>query len=637
MAARIASYFIATPACRFNYFNRNTLGEAMNNRFFLFILTAAAASWLFNTACFAQQAVYHPNPASLAAGMNPLAMKYQDYDTDGDGIADYRIVGDVNGNGRLEWDDIQIALDGLCDRNGDSKQDVKDGKLKDLDGDGFADDPFCGTLHILPGTWVSRQTLDPNIYNKKDDQILLGNYQGLWFKGSGVDKTILKTIYSRQSFCRAHQETGCGGVCSRESAGFLTVSDFTFEGLDGRTWGKMDCDGDGLDAGHAMETDYKVRTLQTAITVFSTAPRVAKEVKVFNVKVTKADYNGFALGEINNLFLSNLSVHDAGGAGILMSGIQNGFAENLFVENVDGVISDGAISIFSNRDSNGRVQSQPTKNLTLDNVTSQHNHTGLALVANGAGGISNVTIRNFNVFESRDSTRSTSPYAQNGIRLNDFNCIWSKDSDGLINDPCFITNVTLENGSVIGCPGYSLTFVPSLNGPPRNLTVRGVYFEGNGYGNGGVDSRDVNLAKWPGVVFDGNTIVGVDYNGDGQPDLSHLIRVDSEGLILRNNEIYGIVGYSKKLIRTSESNNIAIYNNNFSCLNVDDCIAIGLDAITSDIEIQGNIITLKKGNGIGVSAAGTGHRIVGNFFRGGQQSILTWGTPVIMQSNMKLD
>jgi hypothetical protein len=585
-----------------------------------------------------QQVMYHPNPASLAAGMNPLSFRLQDYDTDGDGIADYRIVGDVNGNGKLEWDDIQVALDGLCDRNGDGKQDVKDGKLQDLDGDGFADDPFCGTLHILPGTWVSRQTLDSNIYNKKDDQILLGNYQGLWFKGSGVDKTILKTIYSRQSFCRVHQETGCGGVCSRESAGFLTVSDFTFEGLDGRTWGKMDCDGDSLDAGHPMEMDYKVRTLQTAVTVFSTAPRVAREVKVFNVKVTRADYNGFALGEINNLFLSNLSVHDAGGAGILMSGIQNGYAENLFVENVDGTISDGAISIFSNRDSNGMVQSQPTRNLTLDNVTSQHNHTGIALVANGAGGISDVTIRNFNVYESRDITKKSSPYTQFGIRFNDFNCIWSKDGGSAIDDPCYISNVTLDNGSVIGCPGFGLSFHPAANGPNRNLTVRGTHFEGNGHGIGGTDSRDVDLAKWPGTVFEGNTVAGVDYNRDGKPDLSHLIRADSDGLILRNNYIYGGVQFPNRLIHISESKNIKIVNNNLDCGSVDNCIGISLWNKAFNIDVQGNYISLKPGNGTGVDVTNSsGHTISGNFIRGGTQKIAGSDLQNTIQSNMFLD
>lgn len=142
-------------------------------------LTTGFVLGLFSDS-IAQQVLYHPNPASLATGMNPLTINFQDYDTDGNGVADYRIVGDVNRNGKLEWDDIQIALDGFCDPNGDGRQDVRDGKLKDLDGDGFSDDPYCGTLHILPGTWVSRQVLDSNVNIKKDDQILLGSYQGLW-------------------------------------------------------------------------------------------------------------------------------------------------------------------------------------------------------------------------------------------------------------------------------------------------------------------------------------------------------------------------------------------------------------------------------------------------------------------------
>jgi hypothetical protein len=588
----------------------------------------------------AQQVVYHPNPASLAAGMNPLSFRLQDYDTDGDGIADYRIVGEFNGNGKLEWDDIQLALDGFCDPNGDGKQDAKDGKLKDLDSDGIANDPYCGTLHILPGTWVSRTTLDPNIYNKKDDQIFLGSYQGLWFRGSGIDKTILKTIYTRQDFCRAHYETGGGGVSSRESAGYLTVSDFTFEGLEGRTWGKMDCDGDGLDAGNPLEKDERVRTTQDGIQIWANAPRVARDVKVFNVKVTKAGYNGFAFGEISNLYVSNLSVHDAGGAGILFSGIQNSYAENLFVENVDGIISDGAISIFSNRDGNGKLQSQMTKNFILDGVTSQHNHTGIALAAFGAGGISDVTIRNFNVFESKDSTRQTSPYTQFGIRFNDYDCIWSKDSDGIINDPCYITNVTLETGSIVGCPGFSLSFNPNpaaVKSPNRSLVVRGVYFEGNGNGIGGNDSRDVDLALWPGTVFEGNTVVGMDYNHDGQPDLAHLIRADSEGLILRNNEIRGIVGYGKMLVRTSESKNLKILNNNLDCSAVSGCTGVNLSSYTSNIDIQGNYIRLKDSSGIGISAEGSNHRIIGNFIRGGQYDISVSGSQITVQSNMVLD
>jgi len=240
--------------------------------------------------------------------------------------------------------------------------------------------------------------------------------------------------------------------------------------------------------------------------------------------------------------------------------------------------------------------------------------------------------------ESRDVTKTTSPSTYFGIRLNDYNCIWSKDGDGVINDPCYITNVTFDTGSVIGCPGYGLSFQAASNGPNRGLTVRGTHFEGNGYGIGGTDSRDVDLVKWPGTVFEGNTVMGVDYNRDGRPDLSHIIRADSDGLILRNNYIYGIVDFPNRLVHISDSKNVKVFNNNFECKSIDDCIGISIWINASNADVQGNYISLKQGSGTGVGImTSTGHRIVGNFIKGGKQKISATSNQNIIQSNMLLD
>jgi hypothetical protein len=580
---------------------------------------------MFSLGCGAADAPWSaPYPLPAVESLNPYALTTLDFDTNGDGMIDYRFVGDVNQNGILEWDDVQAAVDGLCDPNGDGAQNGADGKLFDLDGDG-SPEPYCGTLHILPGEWVSRVTLDSNVSNRKDDQLWLSNYQGLWLRGSGAAVTRLKTRYSRSQYCATHYWAACGGVCSRESYGFITISDLTFEGLPARTWGKRDCDGDGLGYDDPAETDYRSRVLQSGIVVWNTPPHVGRNVTVRDVVVSQVDYNGFALGELSGLTAKNLRVLSAGGAGILLSGVRDSTARDLFVENVSGSVAGGGVTVATNQATNGMPEGIPTRNVVIENVVSVHNHMGVLVVANGAGGISNVVFRNIWVYEPFNSTldpRVRGLTTEFGIRLQDSGCVWDANGDGYVNNPCYVANITFDGGYVVGAPSHGFSMLLWPGGPQRRYLVRGIRFYGNGHKINSTGSRDINVNGNPGLTFEGNTVVGADYNSDGVADLTSLMWVGSDNTVIRDNVFTGkVAGGQNALLYANYAGNIVIANNRFTCDNAAYCNSLKLSATTPGALVQGNSIDNSPVAGTGIYAAGDDAQISGNFVIGGDYAI----------------
>lgn len=117
--------------------------------------------------------------------------RYYDWDTNGDGTMDQRLCQDYDGDGSLEWADIQSCIDTLCDRDSDSTQ---DGTAVDMDGDGTAGtyEKRCGTVYIGPGTWLSSTTATDRINLK---------WKGLTLLGMGRDSTVLKVGFTRAAYC----------------------------------------------------------------------------------------------------------------------------------------------------------------------------------------------------------------------------------------------------------------------------------------------------------------------------------------------------------------------------------------------------------------------------------------------------
>lgn len=92
---------------------------------------------------------------STATWAQIRTVRFQDLDTDADGIPDHRVIGDFDGDGTLESDDIQDAIDGFCDADGDGTQDRTIAIDSDSDGSVDETSATCGTVLVLDGTYTT--------------------------------------------------------------------------------------------------------------------------------------------------------------------------------------------------------------------------------------------------------------------------------------------------------------------------------------------------------------------------------------------------------------------------------------------------------------------------------------------------
>ena len=508
----------------------------------------------------------------LALMVDPLTIPHLDFDTDGDGIVDYRIVGDWDGDGLLTWDDIQAAVDDLCGPNHNGVQDAL----------------FCGTIRIPRGAWRSRATLDADRGDTTDDQINLRNYRGLRLIGAGVDNTVLRTEYSRQDFCRTHGTIGGGGVVSRESPGDLEIAGFTFVGLPPRTWGKLDCDGDGLDAGDPRETDYAGRTLQSAIVVFSASGVVSDNVTIRDIVVEQVDYLAFSLGAIRHLDARRLVSSAAGAGGFLLAGISDSTGVDLLSEGCFASFPCAGFSVYANLKEVLLPEPPQVRNLRLDNVTSLGSHIGIHLAAFGAGGISGVTVRNLEATNPRPVGPGVTAFNQFGIYFQDNGCV--SDPAGAA-EPCYIRDVVLDNGVVEGFGGYGFTAFPQGGGPSRQYVLRNLLFRDNGIGIGTTDARNVTLAGIPGTVFERNTVVGGDRDGNGIPDLTHLLRAESDDLVVRDNLFTGSVAPPvPAFLYITGGDNVSVTGNVFESAALPGVAPWKLGPAVTNEDVSGNVV-----------------------------------------------
>jgi hypothetical protein len=321
----------------------------------------------------------------------------------------------------------------------------------------------------------------------------------------------------------------------------------------------------------------------------------------------------------------------------MLSGVRDSIARSLHVENVNGSIAGGGVNVTTVQATNGGPEGVATKNLLIKYVVSINNHVGISVVAQGAGGISNVVFRDTRVHEPADITldpRVRTLTTEFGIRLQDSGCLWDKDGDGKVDNPCYVTNVTFDGGVVVGAPSYGFSALMHPGGPNRNHVVRGMRFFGNGHKINTTESRDIDVTGVPGITFEGNTITGYDYNSDGIADLASLMRVESDNVVLRGNVFDGqVAGGLSTLVFANNASNIVVASNRFICDNSTYCNSLRLSTTTPNALVYNNIVDRSPASGTGIHAAGGDARISGNIVTGGDYAIESLGDRNVLLGN----
>ncbi len=545
------------------------------------------------------------DPATIVCTLDPTKFTYRIFDTVGDGKIHAIIAGDFNRNGILEWDDINAVIPLLCDP---AKQDE-------------LGQPFCGTLFIPAGDWVSRINLDPDQSNLTDDQIIFDRPRKLTFKGCGVDVTKLTVRYSRADYCSSHKALGGGGLYIYEPLGDISVSDFTYSGLPGRTWGsKLDCDGDGVD-------DTGPRTSQTGIGIYATSGvDYKKNLHVENIKVTQVDYLGFIFTNWQNVTINNLVAQNYGATGFNISSIKDAVITNLTATGSQGTISEAGLNIESERDAQGLPQPQKLDNVIIDGYISRDNYRGLSVTALGGGGISNLTIRNIDIQDVGLRRPEWQAFIAMGIAFSDDGCKWDAQNQdgqhkGLLDDNCYITRVTIDGGMLRNIAGSAInTTKLSSTGSDRNYVFKGLTIEGAGRKLNNPDSQGVSLyggtlkGSNSGFVFENSTLIGGDADGNGSPDLTQLLRIDSaDYAVIRNNTFKGKTSNGPStLLDLTNISNVSILGNVFSAEQAaGTAILLGNGALNNTI--QDNLIRIPlTGTAIKDFTGSGSNQLIGN-------------------------
>ncbi|AJE03251.1 right-handed parallel beta-helix repeat-containing protein [Geobacter pickeringii] len=531
------------------------------------------------------------DPASIVGSVNPLAFRYRTFDTVGDGKIHAIIVGDYNQNGVLEWDDINAVIPLLCDPN-------------KLDSDGK---PFCGTLYIPRGNWLSRTTLDPDVNDLTDDQIYVYRPRKFALKGSGIDATTFTVRYSRADYCLNHHGIAGGGVFLFDPQDNIELSDFTYVGLPGRTWGsKTDCSGHGEPPN---QWDPGPRNSQTGINLYATSGSDYKHnLTVRNIKVAQVDYLGFIISNWQNVRADNLIAQNYGATGFNISSIKDAVITNLFASSSQSTLTEAGLNIESERDGQGLPQPLKLENLLLDGYTCRDNYRGLSINALGGGGVANVTIRNVDIQGIGMRRPEWAAFPAMGIAFSDADCKWDAQNVGgqhlgPLTDKCYINGVIIDGGTVRNVAGSGISsYNLAANGPGRNITLRGLTLEAVGIKLGGNDSQGVSLfggvphGTDSKILVENTTITGVDADGNGIPDLSQLMRIDSaDYAVIRNNTFKGKTqnGPSTFLDLTNISN-ATVSGNSFTVEQPNGTGILLGNGATQNV-VQGNSIALPVG------------------------------------------
>jgi hypothetical protein len=160
-----------------------------------------------------------------------------------------------------------------------------------------------------------------------------------------------------------------------------------------------------------------------------------------------------------------------------------------------------------------------------------------------------------------------------GLNFSDQGCRWDANGGtGPYLHSCYIDHITVDGGDIKQVAGEAIssgTLTP--DGPARHLTLRNLIIEDAGIKLGGSDSQGVSLfggtsvGTDSGLLLENNEFRGGDADGNGVPDLTQLVRLDSaHNAVFRNNLITGRTsGGPSALINLTNINSVEVSGNTF--------------------------------------------------------------------------
>ncbi|HUI66731.1 MAG TPA: right-handed parallel beta-helix repeat-containing protein [Nitrospirota bacterium] len=586
---------------------------------------------------------------AIAVSANPLLFTYRIFDTVGDGKIHSIIAGDYDRSGTLDWHDLSMLLQMLCPTT--PKTDEKG--------------QFCGTLYIPPGTWYSlsdaqavsgtagyygsAKSADSGPHGWDWDSIFVNHdtnpINRLRIIGSGAGKTALTMQLSRANYCKWHGQVGGGGVWlyhhnTNGPGPNIEIAGFTFNGLQGRT---TDSKGSCLsDTGGTLDSVYSAggmaRVTQDAIGVYGIttndqyiepALTTTPNMYIHDIVINGADYIGVSIAAYDGVKIDNITASNVGNAGVVVYNTNNANISNVDIEHCTSAIPEAAFHIESQSDNyNGpgsNTEAAPSQNTTVNNLTISDCYSGIALIANGSGGINNVTISNVNIDNIGLRLYNASPWSwvpldAYGIILSDHVCFYGLPD---VATPCYITNVTI-NGGTIGTASYGISgfaidgstnVASGLTTSHHNWTFTNLSIVNAGINQSGLVSLAGGAASGhiSGLQFGGNIL-----NGSGNNLVSLLSLDTANDAVIAGNSFSGTLsgGWSAQTYAVNSSG-VKFLDNTFTLSGGPNTSALVLHTGESGDTVRGNRITASSGfAAISVDAGAGGHTIVSNTLSG---------------------
>ncbi|CAL9111555.1 unnamed protein product [Musa textilis] len=219
--------------------------------------------------------------------------------------------------------------------------------------------------------------------------------------------------------------------------------------------------------GQAWWTKYKKKVLN-----YTRGPLVqlmwSKDIVISNITLRDSPFWTLHPYDCKNVTISNVTILAPVSGAPNTDGIDPDSCEDVLIENSYICVGDDAVAIKSGWDQYGIAYGRPSTNITLRNLTVRSNvSAGISIGSEMSGGVSNVTIENLIVWESRRGIRVKTAAGRGGYVRN-----------------IFYHNVTLDNvrvGIVIKTDynehpddGFDPKAVPTV----ENITFSGIHGQG---------------------------------------------------------------------------------------------------------------------------------------------------------------
>ncbi|URD91852.1 Glycosyl hydrolases family 28 [Musa troglodytarum] len=219
--------------------------------------------------------------------------------------------------------------------------------------------------------------------------------------------------------------------------------------------------------GQAWWTKYKKKVLN-----YTRGPLVqlmwSKDIVISNITLRDSPFWTLHPYDCKNVTISNVTILAPVSGAPNTDGIDPDSCEDVLIENSYICVGDDAVAIKSGWDQYGIAYGRPSTNITLRNLTVRSNvSAGISIGSEMSGGVSNVTIENLIVWESRRGIRVKTAAGRGGYVRN-----------------IFYHNVTLDNvrvGIVIKTDynehpddGFDPKAVPTV----ENITFSGIHGRG---------------------------------------------------------------------------------------------------------------------------------------------------------------